>query len=830
MGALAPLPHWVPEDDLLLKNAVEAGASLESLAKGAVRFSHRFTIRELQDRWYSLLYNDAVASKAADQLVVLEPSVPSFSKSNKSSNSRGKERNPKRNVDSVRSHYYTKRKRVCNEPCNSVEVSFLMGPSSHLCNGNEGGNCMVGAPVSNQFELPDSGFDITAPGYQSEAIEDGFPDGIMGRDCWYEFAEDVSPNVVDNTGNSGFGHNFQVDAMQKDMPQVIEENLGVFSGCPDGPEMGPSEAMAVNETFFDSNDLPVKPCCEFDPRNGNFGSPMSDCGASFHPIWKAIEEFSAPVLPIETNMEDKENNSLPGVDGKETVPSQFDAANSGSKLKDSSNALSDRDFMDLPSPLLNFASEEFFVVDVDEKDLIDRSCLDGVNNFLSSPRSSYPKGSVGLETCPVISEGEFPGQLGGIVNPLQSESGVAINSSNSVFDEVTAASHDHLSPKPVQEFMICTLNTEDPEIPCNDDIFPPIGTQPDSPESANCIPNVEELSDIKSGREHGIIQIGEDKETHTKSFKDSVMERSSDMSSTCISSHRMSSEFPLNEDMETSAAVMTMTEDMKARELQKSIGLKNSNGSLLDSPVQALDPANSYSHSKCKLEKTMKMPLSQLELAPTEMGHMKSAKEMPTSDYEESNPDSDDDIPYFSDVEAMILDMDLGPGDEDSFFVREVSRYQYEDTKKTIIRLEQAARSCMQRAMASHGALAVFYGRHLKYYIKKPQVSIGRATEDISVDIDLGKEGRANKVSRRQATIKMEEDGAFYLTNLGKSCIFINSKEVANGQRSSLSSSCLIEIRGMSWRLNAVWSQNEVPCNPLCSVTAITPNFVHIQL
>ncbi|XP_068646617.1 uncharacterized protein [Aristolochia californica] len=803
MGALAPLPHWVPEDDLLLKNAVEAGASLESLAKGAVRFSRRFTIRELQDRWHSLLYNETIASKVADQLVVFEPSVPSFSKPNKSSNARGKEWNPKRTVDSVRSHYYAKRKRICNEPCNSMEMSFLVGPSSHLCNGSEDGNCMMGAPISNQFELPDNGFDITARRYQSEAIEDGFPDGIMGRDCLYGFTEDVSPNVV--TGNSGSVHDFEADTLQKEMPQVIEENLGVYSNCSEVPEMGPPETVAVNGNFFESNDLSVKSCSAFDPRNSNFGSPMSDCGGSFHqlefssplpslPIWKTIEELTAPVLPIEPNIEDKENSILPGVDVKEMVPSQFDAANPESKLKDSSHAIPDGDFMDLQSSLLNFASEEeFFGIDVDEKDLIDRSCLDGLNSiFLSSPRSSDPKGSVGLDTGLVISEGEFPDQVGGGMNPLQSRLGDSINSSDSGFDEVTATSHDHSSPKLGQEFMICTLNTEDLEIPFNDDIFPPTGIQPDSPESANCIPKVEEPSDRNS--EDGVIEIGEEKEMHIKSIAGSTMERSSDMN--C---HGMSSEFPPNEElnMDKSATIITMTEDMKTRELQKSVDLKNSTDSFLDLPVQALDLTKSYSHGNCKPEINLKMSPSQIELASTEMRHVKPATEMPNSDFEESNPDSDDDVPYFSDVESMILDMDLGPGDEDSFFAREVSRYQYEDTKKTIIRLEQAARSCIQRAMASHGALAVFYGRHLKYYIKKPEVSIGRATEDISVDIDLGKEGRANKVSRRQATIKMEEDGAFYLTNLGKSYILVNSKEVANGQCSNLSSSCLIEIRGM---------------------------------
>lgn len=30
------------------------------------------------------------------------------------------------------------------------------------------------------------------------------------------------------------------------------------------------------------------------------------------------------------------------------------------------------------------------------------------------------------------------------------------------------------------------------------------------------------------------------------------------------------------------------------------------------------------------------------------------------------------------------------------------------------------------------------------------QVLLGRATEDVIVDIDLGREGRANKISRRQ--------------------------------------------------------------------------------
>lgn len=38
------------------------------------------------------------------------------------------------------------------------------------------------------------------------------------------------------------------------------------------------------------------------------------------------------------------------------------------------------------------------------------------------------------------------------------------------------------------------------------------------------------------------------------------------------------------------------------------------------------------------------------------------------------------------------------------------------------MRLEQGAHSYMQRAIASHGAFAILYGRRSKHYIKKAEV------------------------------------------------------------------------------------------------------------
>lgn len=39
------------------------------------------------------------------------------------------------------------------------------------------------------------------------------------------------------------------------------------------------------------------------------------------------------------------------------------------------------------------------------------------------------------------------------------------------------------------------------------------------------------------------------------------------------------------------------------------------------------------------------------------------------------------------------------------------------------MRLEQGAQSYAERSVASHGAFAILYGRRLKHYIKKPEVT-----------------------------------------------------------------------------------------------------------
>lgn len=53
-----------------------------------------------------------------------------------------------------------------------------------------------------------------------------------------------------------------------------------------------------------------------------------------------------------------------------------------------------------------------------------------------------------------------------------------------------------------------------------------------------------------------------------------------------------------------------------------------------------------------------------------------------------------------------------------------VSLYQPVHSKKAIMRLEQGTHAYMNRKILSNGAFAVFYGRVLKYFIKKTEVRI----------------------------------------------------------------------------------------------------------
>ncbi|KAF9621834.1 hypothetical protein IFM89_028422 [Coptis chinensis] len=911
MGALAPMSMWIPQDDLLLKNAVEAGASLEALAKGAVRFSRRFSIQELQNRWLALLYDPDTSGPASASMVELEHSASDqSSESNKLCDFKGNGTPVKRKEESVRRHYYAMRKRIRNEPFSNVDLSFL-----HTCSGTEGGcgdqvtvddehplgDCMVGDHVDDHFDLHDTNFDILDHGYQqvvrpdnsadsdqgaAHAFHSGhqdlhvgeIPDGIMGRNCLYEFADNV-PHV---SGNEAIGcnvpHSFEHGNVHNNM-NILGENLSVFETISHVQEIGPPQLLP-GSNLFENADPTTKSSSEFNPvsdspilagfvQSQGFSSPVSDCTATFHqmeysspiptmPIWRTMDNISTPSIMTNDNLDDKDNGAgaivVCSVDNAKQVSSSgYGVVHRDAHLEErmsddglkNSRIMSEGDFMDYSDSLLNFTNEEvlLFIDDDDGKDIMDRSCLDGLSSILLNspidvhqediPGITQTQASVALESGLVIPDIPCSGELDVFSEKLQTcESNISLPPFTLL--------DDPNFPERRNGVICCVLSTEDPDIPDNDDVILPSQVltpsipyvlSHESEEDGSSFPSSTlDLSLSRKASEWCLNNVKDEESLATSRMTESQLLPEM-CSNNPIASGLVSESVTVDmgsrhvdisegEPCHSGSAHLTpysvsageMNEDITQVGLGTLCEFDSSIDFLLEGSIHCPDNTENHRHN---VVNGYKQELNVAGAIQNNMAEEHGSFDMPfpqtlvipsISDQEEEPFEDGNDVPHFSDVEAMMLDMDLGPCDQDSYFSREVSRYQHEEAKRAILRLEQGADSYKKRAIAAHGAFAVLYGRRLKYYIKKREVSLGRVTEDISVDIDLAKEGAANKISRRQAIIKMEQDGSFTLKNIGKGLISANGKEVASGHCIKLVSCCLIEfpnrdvpIRSMSF-------------------------------
>nr|KYP44845.1 Microspherule protein 1 [Cajanus cajan] len=695
MGALATLAPWIPEDDLLLKNAVEAGASLESLAKGAVQFSRKYSIREIQDRWYSLLYDPVISAEASARMTNFElsasPLPPKFYSFGHSKEKKAV--SAKKKSESVRNLYYARRKRIRNNVLTSMDLSFLVDPGNgnYAVNGNEplSENCLPEVVLKEEHQILGDNVPL------SGAVEDFDVPKELAIDGW-----------------------------------IGDDNL---------------ERVPLPTLDHINNDA-GNMCSEFDENNG-FDSPELECGTSFNlspfpemPVWRTDESIQEPDITC-----DVFNDTM---------------------------ACGEAYLEELSNSLFNFSSEEeLLLMDVDGREGIDKSYYDGLSSLLQTSSND-----VNPDQIPKKDEIEISGGV------QSSSSGVLVVYKLEFQMPSSASAKDSQFPELIIEPSTCTLNAEYQEIPSNDDVFLPFDVPP-------------------------VIFPPSTKST----FKESNKPISSSVQDYGFTKHRASERgspcFP--GPVGGSKVKYALLHPNKKE--ATNVGLANDPSNHVASSFIKKSTVNSddfRNHpqpngSIMKIEQDLALPLQDhllqhAEVGPSGVLESELVVNPPTLDEEEEYIESDDELPSYSDVEAMVLDMDLDPDDhQDLFYNEEVSRYQHVESKRAIMRLEQGAHSCIQRAINSHGAFAILYGRHSKHYIKKPEVLLGRATEGVPVDIDLGKGGQGNAISRRQAIIKMDKDGSFYIKNFGKSSILVNSKEVLTGQSQKLHSNYLIEVRGM---------------------------------
>jgi len=163
-----------------------------------------------------------------------------------------------------------------------------------------------------------------------------------------------------------------------------------------------------------------------------------------------------------------------------------------------------------------------------------------------------------------------------------------------------------------------------------------------------------------------------------------------------------------------------------------------------------------------------------------------------------------DHVLNFSDAEDAIEDSDLQePADDALEHELSVSDRRQ---KKEIRRLEAELPRWQVLVDAVTGVsppefdnqtLAVLRGRLVRYLMRSREITIGRATKDNQIDVDLSLEGPAWKVSRRQGIIKLKTNGDFLISNEGQRSIYVDGAPVSVGAKCQLANNAVVEIAGL---------------------------------
>lgn len=460
---------------------------MEALAKGAVQFSRRFTFRELRDRWHSLLYDPDISAQASARMSELELSgFNPLTKSNRSEHSKGiKELPQKRKLGNMRKQYYSMRKKFRREFFNSTDLSFLDEPGLQ----DRGGH---GADFHDNFELQEGDIEILRSAFLSgcsNAVEEKPPNGILRKDG---FAEGLSDPLRQDDRTS-----FDSIMQPRAISSFIKGTSVNFDEHPGANESGLQQGLEMQHlSVFDSTKDNSQNVFHGLRQGDHLNSPNSN--SSFHtigfpspqpnlPLWETVEDFSATPLPVilkqgDTTQDAEEMLRGDGdAQGKDSLV--YNVVPAGTLLgvrhngpgTNNSSAISECE--DISDSLLNLSNEDdILLIDVDGKETSDKSYCDNLNSILLSSPSNVqedcvsklePEMLVVSETC--------------LAEPKSVDNETSESITQSIHGDHQNAPHPEAAPSTSvlnpdchalsDGTMLCTLNTEDPEIPCNDDIF-----------------------------------------------------------------------------------------------------------------------------------------------------------------------------------------------------------------------------------------------------------------------------------------------------------------------------------------------------------------------
>ncbi|KAK6321248.1 microspherule protein 1-like isoform X1 [Coregonus clupeaformis] len=163
-----------------------------------------------------------------------------------------------------------------------------------------------------------------------------------------------------------------------------------------------------------------------------------------------------------------------------------------------------------------------------------------------------------------------------------------------------------------------------------------------------------------------------------------------------------------------------------------------------------------------------------------------------------------DQVLNFSDAEQLVDDSKLKES-RDEVLEHELmisDRHQ----KKEIRQLEQElprwqvlvdSITGMNSPDFDNQTLAALRGRMVRYLMRSREITLGRATKDKQIDVDLSLEGPAWKISRKQGIIKLKNNGDFFIANEGRRPIYIDGRPVLSGYKWKLNNNSVVEIAGL---------------------------------
>nr|GEV25292.1 putative forkhead-associated (FHA) domain-containing protein [Tanacetum cinerariifolium] len=805
--------NWTIEDDFRLRKAAESGVSFEQLAKGDVQFSKKYTIKELHDRWHAILYDPVVSVEVSARMLEFEHSdAPPYIKSNVIGNIEDHILAPgKRKGESIRKRFYAMRKKMRDQPLNPLDTSV-----PYATENNDGfvievadGSLTCEATNNAEADQPLNSPDTSVP--NATENNNGFVTEEATGSLTCEATNDLEADI-------------NIDSLlENDAFNEVDE----FTEILDLLDTDETELPAVfAEPEIETDQFQI--CSDFTTAvNGDVPTAVNDTNSYLMELSKNLldldmEDDDLPIMDADGNLID--NSYIDGLSSR-----LLDSSNKDIfvyKFIDDNNSLPQYDyqesksFEDVVPPTNWFESVVICTLNAEDPEIPSNDDVFLMNLVPSASQElqptskftrDYSAGSKRNSRAPKkLTPKDNKFEQSHFSSPLRSEMPRNIR----IKQEFTRSNLFTASKKatPIKfepEIKRCSSFSSVLENKKGGSDM--LANRAHSNSFSNVLENKKGGSDIFANRvqSNSFSNVFENKNGGSDMFTNrvqsssfiTVLENKTGGSDTFANRVKSSSFSNVLENKKGGS-------DMFAHRVHS-----DSFSNVLENKPGGSDIFANHGQSNAIVRKndmhtkvtTVKQEPLNVETASTEAINPVMAKSLPIIE-EAPLYSSDEELPNYSDVEALILDEDPSL-DEQQIYLNGIGssehlqtfKYDDLDNQKRIMRLELGAEAVVKKDMTSRGAFAMLQGWHMKYYVKKPEVLIGRATEEWNVDIDLGREGRNCSVSRCQAMINLDHFGCFHIKNLNKAPIFVNCVELTTNKSVSLTSSCIIEIKGMSF-------------------------------